>query len=492
MRVALIWPNNIEGHNTLPMGLGYLKSNADNSKHDIRIFDCYLLKLSADSPGLKQIIKEFDPHVVGVSCWTAQAFEALRILRSVKSVNEDIVTLIGGVHASAYPVKTVKHKEVDFLFQGEAELSFPIFLEELEKKTPDWSRVKGLAYETPSGEIIQNTSEQEEDLDKIKYPDYDAINWEAYTKEWHSKSSIPFCRAERLAPIWITRGCPYTCQYCTAPIANGKTIRTPSVEYVVNWVKYLYHEKKIRHINILDDNFTFDVKYAKTVCRAIIAENLKGLKFETIVGIRQERTDPELFDLMKQAGWEIIIIAPESGSLRTLEKMKKKMDPETIPAKVEQIKNAGLKAVGYFIVGYPGETEKDLVDTKKLILKSRFNFVFLFSFRPLPGTPIYDELITSGELSEDSLEENTSLSTGSSERVYTTKTLKHFNLPRFVIKTYLELALVNLHNFPFMMSFYPPKKMFILFYGVFSAGIRKACRGYMPRAIKLDLEHQTK
>lgn len=492
MRIALIWPTNKEGHNTLPLGLAYLKSNTNNAKHDIRIFDCYLLKWSADSSELKQALKEFDPHVVGVSCWTAQFFEALQISRSVKSINKDIVTIMGGVHASAYPVKTIEHEEIDFLIQGEAELSFPVFLEELEKKTPDWSKVKGLTYETPSGALVQNEPDREEDLDKIKLPDYDSANLDVYTKEWHRTGAIPFCKAERIAPIWITRGCPYICQYCTAPIVNGKAIRSPSVEYVVNWVKYLYHEKGIRHINVLDDNFTFDVKYAKSVCRAIIAQNFKGLKIETIVGIRQERTDPELFGLMKQAGWEIIIIAPESGSLRTLEKMKKKMDPDTIPAKVAEIKAAGLKAVGYFIVGYPGETEEDLLETRKLILKSRFNFVFLFSFRPLPGTPVYDELITNGELSEDSLEENTSLSTGSSNRIYTTNTLKHFNLPRFVINTYLELALGNLNNLPFMISFYPPKKMVTLFSAVLSAGIRKARNSLLPRTVKLDLEHQAK
>lgn len=493
MRVALFWPTNGQGYNTLPLGLAYLKSNADNSKHEIRIFDCYLMKLSADSPELKRILTEFNPDVVGVSCWTAQFYEALGILRLAKSVSKNIVTLMGGVHPSAYPVKTIRHQEIDFLFEGEAELSFPVFLEELGKATPDWSKVKGLTYETPSGALVQNEPDREEDLDKIKLPDYDAANLDVYTEEWHRTGAIPFCRAERIAPIWITRGCPYICQYCTAPIVNGKAIRSPSIEYVVNWIKYLYHEKNIRHINVLDDNFTFDVKYAKAVCRAIIAQNLKGLKIETIVGIRQERTDPELFGLMKQAGWEIIIIAPESGSLRTLEKMKKKMDPDTIPAKVAEIKAAGLKAVGYFIVGYPGETEEDLIDTRNLIMKSKFNFMYLFTFRPLPGTPVYDELIANRELDEDSLEENTALSTGSfGRRVYITKSLKDFNFAKFVLKTYMELALRNPGNLSFMFSFYPPKKIAKQLYGVVITGIKKGIHGLLPRALKLDLEHQAK
>ena len=454
MKVVLVWPYGFDPIYTMPLSLGYLKSNTSNSKHDLQLINCSLLKLNAASPEFKKKLRELNPNVVGVSCWSPTYEESLQVLKTAKEINEKIITTMGGVHPTAYPDAIMKHNFVDFVFRGESELSFPIFLEELQKEAPDWSKVKGLVYRSEGSgivksAIVKNEMEREKDLDKINFPDYDAMRLQDYINtgyKFHTNYKMN-------APVWTTRGCPYRCAYCTAPLQNGKLVRTHSIKYMVEWIKSLYYKEGIRLVNIIDDNFTFNIDYAKEFCKAMISLNLKDLRFGIPSGIRIQRTDVELFHLMKQAGFEYLTIAPESGSAAVLNRMKKDLDLRIIPQKVKEIKEAGLKVHGLFIIGYPGETEEDLKKTVKLIRDCKFNFFFLSNFQPLPGTPVYDELVKSGDIAEGLLPKHYS----SGERVYTPKELKNFNFSLFVIRQYVHLAISQPLNIPYMLKVISPK-----------------------------------
>jgi radical SAM superfamily enzyme YgiQ (UPF0313 family) len=146
MKILFIWPKGFDTNYVLPLAFGYLTSNLDHVKHEIKIIDCSFRKLASDMPELREEISNFSPDVVGVSCWATTYLEAIKILSTVKSVNENIITAMGGVHATTYPDRTMEHKEIDFLFRGEADLSFPVFLDELAKEHPNYENVLGLTY----------------------------------------------------------------------------------------------------------------------------------------------------------------------------------------------------------------------------------------------------------------------------------------------------------------------------------------------------------
>jgi radical SAM superfamily enzyme YgiQ (UPF0313 family) len=450
MRIALVWPNGFDAIYVIPISLGYLKSNLPAS-HEVEIFDCTLSDLNAESDEFKKKLKHFDPDVVGVSCWSPTFHEAVRVLQVAKSLNPEVTTVIGGAHPSSYADKTMDYDVIDYLFSGESELSFPVFIDELQKDDPDWSQVAGLVYRNPGdGTLQKNPMQREkEHLDEIQIPDYDAMHLEQYIDGGYRFNT----RYKRNAPIWVTRGCPYRCGFCSAPFQNGKPVRSHSVDYMIKWVKYLYYDKDIKLMNIIDDNFTFHVKYAKKFCRAMIDLGIKDLRFSTPNGIRAQRADPELFRLMKQAGWENIVVAPESGSPSTLDRMQKDQDPEVIIQKIREIREAGLKVHGFFIIGYPGETIEDIRITQNFMRKCRFNMVFINNFQPLPGTPIYDELVKAGEIEDGLLPKNYS----DGERVYTPDELKNFNFPYYVLKNYLYIMLAEPSNIFYMLRLISPK-----------------------------------
>ena len=461
-KIALIWPKGFDPTYSVPLPYGYLKSNVDASKYKIKIFDNTILDRLSDDESFQKELSEFDPDLVGVSSWSPMFMEALDCLKVAKKINPEVITCIGGAHVTSYHDRVAGTEGIDFLFRGEAELSFAIFLEQLAGHDPDFSKVKGLVYRGDSG-IVVNGLHREDNLDQINIPDYDIIQLDYYVRNGYRWN----CPPKINAPVWVTRGCPYRCGYCAAPELNGKPVRTHSISYMMEWIKHLYYERGTRWVNILDDNFTFHKKYAKEFCRAVIDLNLKGLHFGTPNGIRMERGDKELWKLMKQAGWKTLMVAPETGSKKTIKRMNKDLDLEIVPRIVKEIQGAGLRVQGFLILGYPGESEEDLLATRELVLKCNFNFVFLASFQPLPGTPIYNELVSNKELPDGLLPHSYSDGT----RPYTPEQLKDFNFPKFILTTHFLMMLNNPANIPYhlslMFKLFSPKLVLKKFTAIF-------------------------
>ena len=84
MKIVFIWPKGFDTNYVLPLAFGYLKSNLDQHRHEIKIIDCSLRRIDADSPALRQEIIDFNPDVAGVACWSETYNEAIKNLEIVK------------------------------------------------------------------------------------------------------------------------------------------------------------------------------------------------------------------------------------------------------------------------------------------------------------------------------------------------------------------------------------------------------------------------
>lgn len=455
-RILLIRPRDNMPLFWFPLALAYLKSNIQ-PRYEVKILDCALREISASSPEFSAELKKFNPDIVGVSVSTLVFKEGLEILKQAKVFNKEIVTLVGGPHPSLYPEEILQHDFADFIFCGEAEQSLPLFLDKIETDK-DFSSVKGLVYRK-NGIVVKNEPAMEINLDKLKLPDYRAAGLEEYLEKGYSYGGF----YGKTAPIWITRGCPYSCKYCSAPFINGRKIRAPSVGYVVDLITRLYNDFGIRQFTIVDDNFTFYSEYAKEFCREIIKLKEKhffkeNIYFATPNGIRLEKVDDELLVLMKKTGWDGVTIAPESGSLKTLERMRKQIDPAIVPGVVKRIRAAGLKVRAFFIVGYPGETSDDLKATIKLIRKCRLDAFVIHLFHPIPGTPVFDDLVKSGAISADFVPGSFCraylplMFNKSREEKYVTPGFENFSLFNLMLRENFLLALRNPYSVIYFMK----------------------------------------
>ena len=391
MRVLLIKPSNLSDHIQPSLGLGYLAAQIRN-EHEVKIVDCIKEKLPG--PQLLPVLEAFKPDLVGSQCYSMDLPRLRPVLETVKGYRRDIVTIVGGAHPTAAPDHTMKffgRDLLDFIFVGEGEIGFPILLRELQALGgSDFKKAPGLGW-MEDGKLRLNPGAQEQDLDKLGMPAWDLIMPETYPFSPHGV----VCKNYPIAPVMATRGCPYKCTFCSS--ANTK-LRKRSVDLVLEEVKLLHERHGIREFHMVDDNFTLEMDYAKEFTRALIDRNLP-VSWATPNGVRLERLDKPLLELMKQAGFYSLSVGIESGSDRIRIKMKKGSNLHKVRKDLHMIKEVGgIDVTGFFILGFPTETREDIEATLRFSRELPLQRAAFHSFIPLPGTEVWREMEATGEL----------------------------------------------------------------------------------------------
>ncbi len=394
MRILFVWPKAFELTQTFPLAFASLVTTLDRARHEVRLLDGNLDDIASDSERFRDEVAAFAPDFVGFSCWAFGAAEVFRGVAAVKQVCPNAVTAVGGVHVTLYPRVFEQVPAIDFIFRGESLRAFPRFVDELERGTRRWETVGGLGWRDAEGKVVLNPTETITDLDESPYPDYEFAGLARY----HRIGYGFLTSASRSAPMFATRGCPFACEYCCAPLHNG-TYRHHSIPYVTGQIRKLYEQFRIDYVNFMDDNLTEDLDFAKDLCRALAALRLP-ITYCAGRGFRIDRTDPELFRLMKIAGFDSVTLPLESGSDRILEQMGKQVTTAPVIEKSRQIRAAGLKVYAFVIYGYPDETEDDIRQSIELLRACRPDYFLLFRFNPLPGTAVYRRLVERGEIPE--------------------------------------------------------------------------------------------
>ncbi len=391
MKVLLVKPGiKLGDHIQPPLGLAYLASCLRN-EHSVKILD--LPKYGRNIFIFKKILQQYKPDVIGFQCYSVEVNATKVLVNIAKRQLSRVVVILGGPHPSLCPAETVDimRKDVDFLIRGEGENSFPELLRNLHnrKKVAD---IKGLVYRE-NGQIHINNPELISDLDKLPQPAWDLIKPQEYPPAQHGA----FFKRFPIAPIITTRGCPFECVFCSAPLLSGKKIRKRNPKMVMKEIELLYNKFGVREIHIVDDNFTLDKNHAISILKEIVASRLPiTLAFPN--GIRLNTLDEELLDLMKKSGVYLISVGIESGSDRTLKRMNKRLNIEIIREKVKLIQSKGIDLAAFFIIGFPDETLRDIRETIRFSLDIPLLRANYFTFLPLPMTPIYNKLQQKGEL----------------------------------------------------------------------------------------------
>lgn len=403
-KVMLIWPWSQQHQRTLelfPIGLGYLVNSVDHSRFSVCILDCSLENLHPESDAFKARLREFEPDILGVSWWSLNTPVVEETLAVVREVLPEVISMVGGPHVTACAEAIVRGGAVDYAFTGEAERGFAELLDRIQEhdgRPPSarLSRIPGLVFRNSLG-VQKNGQEFVDDLDVVRGIDYTRTRLREYHRVGYYYGAKTQKKSELTAPIMTARGCPFKCTFCMAPAIDGRKIRRHSLELVINTIKSLYFEFGARYIAIIDDNFTLNYKWATRVCNAIADLRLDDLAIGTPNGIPLTGMTIELATAMKRAGWREVMIAPESGSKRTLKAMQKNhVNLDTVPEFIGMFHDVGLQVSAFFIIGYPEETLEDIELTEKFILANNFDFAGISIYQPLPGTSIYNQLVQEG------------------------------------------------------------------------------------------------
>jgi anaerobic magnesium-protoporphyrin IX monomethyl ester cyclase len=368
-----------------PLHLLYVASHVETIENvEVKIVDCRLDNI--DYPLLDRKIREYHPDIVGISVNTFMLLDALKVADLVKRNNPNTKVVFGGIHPTIYPAQTIRFENVDFLVLGEGEFAFRDLVRSI---------IEGNAPEQIPGIVTKQTMSPEsvhpqviQDLDSLIPPAWHLVNIERYTRE-------------RKPVLWLltSRGCVGRCTFCYIP-ADERKFRYHSAEYVFNHLLEMMNRYKIYEFYIADDCFTVNKKRVIQFCEMLLAS---GIKATWGAVSRIDTVSAEVLEIMGRSGCRNIYLGIETGDAEIQRRIRKNLKLDKIREVVSDAQKYGLNPHGYFMIGHPGETEKELKNTIRFMHSLELSGIAggVAIFQPYPHTTSYLEGLSSGVIKDD-------------------------------------------------------------------------------------------
>ena len=387
-RILLIKPNyrtkgwDYYNMNFPPINLTYIASYLTDLDIEVKILDAKVKNLS-----YKQIRKKiflFKPDLVGITVFVAAAINVCNnIAKIVKKVNPNCTIVFGNQHPTHYPDETLRVDEVDIVVRGEGELTFR---ELIINGSPE--NILGVSYKS-NGKLIHNP-----DRPLMSKKEYENIRYPARHLTKNNKYSI---FTVRLETVETSRGCPFTCKFCTTHIFNKQQWRSRPFRKIITELKAISNNKKITDIFFVDDNLTTNVERIEKLCERIIEckknKEINDFKFFAQIRVDDIVQAPQMVRKMAGAGFWIICVGIESLHEETLKDMKKALTFNKTLKALKILHENNIIIIGNLIIGYNlNATEEDIIKDIKFAKKLNIDIVDFKILTPFPGTEIRKEL----------------------------------------------------------------------------------------------------
>jgi len=364
-----------------------------------------LLRYGLSFDEIEKRIREFKPDLVGMSCiFSSQFRNVAELARRIKGIDPDILTITGGTHPSFLAEACLRRcPELDLIGRGEGEFIMRDLVR-FSRQGRDFSQIPGLAWRKEGGIALNPDRTPYPELDEIPFPARDLFPLELY-----DRISVPMGMVYQGRPFMnliTSRGCPHRCAFCSSTVFWGNCYRKRSIENVLEEMAHLHFELGVKDFKFFDDNLTSDRKRAKSLFSGMIERSIKA-GWNTPNGVHVVNMDDELLDLMKASGCYELTLAIESGDPQVLrEIIRKPTRLDQIEDAARRIKQRGIGTNAFVIIGFPGETKEQVLRTLKFMSKIDVDRVSLFTFTPLPGTPLFDECAKKGYIRSDEFNED--------------------------------------------------------------------------------------
>jgi anaerobic magnesium-protoporphyrin IX monomethyl ester cyclase len=355
------------------LGMAYLVSMA---RKDLPGAAVEFLIADKDIPG---VTASFKPDLAGIS----SVSQNYNIAKEYAAFFEKsgIPYIMGGVHITQMPATLPEGALAACLGEGEhtfADIVRAALGGRLRESIPE---IPGLAYWDGAELKLTEPREQEPDLDNLPVPARDLLEIRPH------------------AYMFTSRGCPFRCTFCSSTRFWQK-LRLFSAEYVVDEVEMLV-KNGVTMISFFDDLFVANFQRLEKIYELMENRGLLG-KVQFTCSCRANVVKPELVALLKKMGVVSVGMGLESGDDEVLRFLKGgNISVAHNHEAINLLKDVGIAVNASFVIGSPGETREQVMNTYNFIKGSRLDLFDIYILTPLPGTPVWDMAKDRGLVGED-------------------------------------------------------------------------------------------
>jgi anaerobic magnesium-protoporphyrin IX monomethyl ester cyclase len=368
----------------LPIGLAIIATCLKNAGYNPTVF---VLTPNQDiDTFINKYIDEFRPKIFCLTAVSTQFPFIMAIAERIKKRDTEIFVLLGGVHATLNPERSIQEPFVDAICIGEGEKAVVELANQIKNgKKP--SQINNLWIKNQNGVEKNPISEFIQDLDSI--PIIDRSLWSPWVADMNGTTSI-----------LIGRGCPYKCSFCCnhaiAKVSAGKYVRYRSPENIIEEINQIIKDNpKIEEIYLEDETLSVNLDYTFDLLRKIESFNgklAKPIRFGANVSIVKSIIDNQIFlDHLKRANFTSLNFGLESGSERIRKEILRRppYSNEDIITFCQNVKKWGITTSLYVMMGLPTETFSDYMETIDCVRRCAPDHVYLYIYHPYPGTDLY-------------------------------------------------------------------------------------------------------
>lgn len=381
-----------------PLGLLLVAQSLKNAGYDVKLFD------GNEDPNYQEAIyraiSENTSNVVFVGFYLAflQIRDCIALLKGIKSISPDLVTVIGGPFPAVFPEKVANSQLVDICCNGDgAEIS--VQLADCLTNEKDWSEIPNLCFKK-NGHIVNNAKTVTDSLSRDNFIYYENfLDIEKYVNQFDTYLGRPLNpEIKRAIPILTALGCAYKCTFCEHAVLGNKH-HSLGAEAIIEQVNYYQEKFNIDSFAFFDEEFFLDKTRAYKLPK-LLAKNPYKIRWGTQArasDIHEKYLNKEFLMELEKSGCVRFAMGIESGSPKMLKKIKKGLTPEIAMRAAAMARDSSIDYSYGFIVNLPGETEADLDMTislcKKLLSIKKNSFVStVHTYFAYPGTPLANEV----------------------------------------------------------------------------------------------------
>ena len=395
---------------TPPLSVAYLAGSLTAAGHEVQIIDAVGEALGAMHPGYRadivinglsvaEIVGRIraDTELIGISCLFSHEWPIVRsLIAAIAARFPGVPIVCGGEHATALPefcLEDAPALHACALGEGEETI---VDLVDAFAGLMALADVAGIAFRTADGPRRTLPRSRIRDIDAIPAPRWDLTPIERYLDGGFSFG----VDRGRTMPLLATRGCPYRCTFCSSPQmwTTRYTRRTPAL--VVDEIEEYVHRYGADAVDFYDLTAIIERDWILEFCRLLDARGLH-LVWQLPSGTRSEALDEAVLEAMYRSGCRNVSYAPESGSRRTLDAVKKKVKLERLEVSMRAAVCAGLNVKANILIGFPDERPEDLRETLRFIARMArigVHDVSVWTFSPYPGSELFAQLRAAGRL----------------------------------------------------------------------------------------------